>query len=160
MPKIEKILYATDLSHSAPHAFAYAVMMAEQFSAHLTVLHVVEPLATMERTTIHRYLGKDAPSKIGEAQENFAITEMKKRVEEFFVLEKTEKQFVEPVCFEVVQGNAEEEILKHDDYDLVIMGSHEKSFTHNYSGHITKRVLKKSETPVFIVPLSLQMEKE
>lgn len=43
-PKIEKILFATDLSENAEHAFTYAAAMAEAFEARITVLHVIEKL--------------------------------------------------------------------------------------------------------------------
>jgi len=39
--KIENILYATDLSKSAQHAFSYAVSLASQYRAKLTLLNVI-----------------------------------------------------------------------------------------------------------------------
>ena len=39
--EIKKILYATDLSESAIHAFAYAVSLADHYKAGITILHVL-----------------------------------------------------------------------------------------------------------------------
>ena len=39
--QIEKILYATDLSENAVHAFAYAVSLANLYGAGITILHVL-----------------------------------------------------------------------------------------------------------------------
>ena len=39
--QIKKILYATDLSESAVHAFSYAVSLANMYGAGITILHVL-----------------------------------------------------------------------------------------------------------------------
>lgn len=160
MPKFKNIFYATDLSHSAPHAFGYAMMLVKQFDARMTVLHVVEGLHTMEKSTITSYLGKEAPEEISKSQEDEAMKEMAKRVEDFFFKEGECPVDKNQVTFKVEKGYPEEVILKHaDQYDLVIMGTHEKGFTHTFLGTVTKRVLRRSRTPVFVVPLPLELDK-
>jgi hypothetical protein len=39
--QIKKILYATDLSENAVHAFSYAVSLANMYGAGITILHVL-----------------------------------------------------------------------------------------------------------------------
>ncbi len=39
--QIKKILYATDISESAVHAFSYAVSLANMYGAGITILHVL-----------------------------------------------------------------------------------------------------------------------
>ena len=39
--QIKKILYATDLSESAVHAFSYAVSLANLYGAGISILHVL-----------------------------------------------------------------------------------------------------------------------
>ncbi len=39
--QIKKILYATDLSETAVHAFSYALSLAVVYDAGITMLHVV-----------------------------------------------------------------------------------------------------------------------
>lgn len=46
--KFEKIVYATNFSDSSPAAAAYAVALAQEYQAHLTLLHVIENAKTGE----------------------------------------------------------------------------------------------------------------
>jgi nucleotide-binding universal stress UspA family protein len=51
--KFRKILYATDFGDSSPAAAAYAVALAEEYQAHLTLLHVIEHPKTGELVRPH-----------------------------------------------------------------------------------------------------------
>lgn len=160
MPEIKNILYATDLADSAPYAFSYAMKIAKSFDANMTVVHVVESLARMEKTTIFRYLGKEALGTIDKTKEEEALKEMGDRVQISFCQEENKPAKDDQVSFQVYKGQPADEILKHSkEYDLIIMGNHEKGITHNFLGSVTKRVLKKSSTPVFVIPLSMELEK-
>jgi nucleotide-binding universal stress UspA family protein len=44
VPKIRKILYATDLSENSVHAFYFAIDFAQKHNANIIILHVVEPI--------------------------------------------------------------------------------------------------------------------
>ena len=44
IPKIKKILYATDLSKNSEYAFYYAVDMAKRHDAEIVFLHAIEPI--------------------------------------------------------------------------------------------------------------------
>jgi len=43
IPKIKRILYATDLTKNALYAFFYATDMAKKYDAPIVMLHAVEP---------------------------------------------------------------------------------------------------------------------
>ena len=43
IPKINKILYTTDLSLNASYVFRYALNSAEKHNAKIHILHVVQP---------------------------------------------------------------------------------------------------------------------
>ena len=43
IPKINRILYTTDLSLNAAYVFRYALNSAEKHNAKIDVLHVVQP---------------------------------------------------------------------------------------------------------------------
>jgi nucleotide-binding universal stress UspA family protein len=60
IPEIKKILYATDLSENARHAFGYAVSLANRYDAGITVLHVVEELSSFARSMVEEILGENA----------------------------------------------------------------------------------------------------
>ena len=44
LPKIKKILYATDLSEGAKSAFFWAMSLAEQYDASISVIHIIPNL--------------------------------------------------------------------------------------------------------------------
>jgi nucleotide-binding universal stress UspA family protein len=44
IPKIKKILYATDLSKNSAYAFRYAVNSAKKHGAEIIILHVIEEI--------------------------------------------------------------------------------------------------------------------
>ena len=46
IPKIKKILYATDLSKNSEYAFYYAVDMAKRHDAEIVFLHAIEPISS------------------------------------------------------------------------------------------------------------------
>jgi len=52
IPKITKILYATDLSANSAVAFCYAVNLAEKHNARMTILHVLDNLTGTAQTLI------------------------------------------------------------------------------------------------------------
>ncbi|MBN2398370.1 MAG: universal stress protein, partial [Deltaproteobacteria bacterium] len=56
IPKIKRVLYATDLSENSMYAFRYAVNTAEKHDAEMIVLHVIEeiPAAVRAYTTLER----------------------------------------------------------------------------------------------------------
>ena len=45
IPEIKKILYTTDLSQNARHAFSYAASIANRYGAGVTILHVLEDIS-------------------------------------------------------------------------------------------------------------------
>ena len=51
--KFQKIVYATNFSDSSPAAAAYAVALAQEYQAHLTLLHVIEHPKTGELVRPH-----------------------------------------------------------------------------------------------------------
>ena len=57
---------------------------------------------------------------------------------------------------DVQEGFAVEVILnkiQSDEYDLIVMGTHEKGFAQSFLGSVAKTVLRSSKIPVFVVPL-------
>ena len=59
LPKIKKILYATDLSENARYAYNYAASLGQQYGAHITIVHVIEKLTAETFLQIQGYLGEE-----------------------------------------------------------------------------------------------------
>lgn len=159
--KIQKILYATDLSQAAPQVFQYALFIANQFNAHITSLHVVEELSLEAKYAFSTYFREEAGKEMFAKREHEAMDEINDRIRK---LCETPPEDGEPVDLNrleirVTKGYPEEQILKISkeiDADLIIMGAHEKGFTHTFLGSVAKRVLRRSRIPVTIVPLAKQ----
>ena len=64
IPKINKILYATDLSANSAYAFRYAVNSAEHHDAQIVILHVMEGLHGSARALVDTYLDEELRKKI------------------------------------------------------------------------------------------------
>jgi len=75
IPKIRKILYATDLSENSAYAFYFAIDFAQKHNANIIILHVVEPMSR------HLYgnVGKEKIVQIIEHNIKEAIEEIKNR---------------------------------------------------------------------------------
>ncbi len=59
MKSIEKILFVTDLSEMAAHAYEYAVTVAERFSANIVVLHVLEGTSSVNEKVVVKWIGSN-----------------------------------------------------------------------------------------------------
>jgi nucleotide-binding universal stress UspA family protein len=158
IPKIKKILYATDLSKNSAYAFFYAVDMAKNHNASIVILHTIEPIRH-----IYGEGGIDIEGVLKKAkkqEQEMDIEEIKKRLQEF--CKKTETQIGSP-CVELVSkilvplGHPVEEILKAADdegCDAIVLGTHGKGFLRQtFLGSVAGSVLERTRKPVFIIPL-------
>ena len=159
LPTIKKILYATDLSDNSTYAFRYAINSAIKHDAGITILHVFELVSTTNRSVLDLYLDEDLRKKIFNERVSDTLDRIRKRLKIF-----CDNQFngdpkyagkVESI--EVCEGFPAEEILKKADNsncDAIVMGTHGKGLiSHAFLGSTTKRVLRRTRKPVFIIPL-------
>ncbi len=156
IPKIKKILYATDLSENSAYAFYFAIDLAQKHNANIIILHVVEPISP----DIMPYIEREKIVKIEKDNTKEAIEEVKNRLETF--CGRVEGQIDHP-CTELVSktlvplGHPTEEILNtadKEDCDLIILGTHGKGFlAHTFLGSVSSAVLHRTRKPVFIIPL-------
>lgn len=159
MPEIKKILYATDLSKNAAHAFRYAVYLAKNIDAVIVILHVVERMTHDAELTLRAYLPEKDREKIFKDRIDHATVRIKNRIQMFCEkeLEKKPQHLARISSIEVCEGYPAEEILRKAetfDCDLILMGTHEKGFTsYTFLGSVAKRVLRRSRKPTFVVPL-------
>ncbi|RPH39313.1 MAG: hypothetical protein EHM87_24285 [Burkholderiales bacterium] len=87
LPKVEirKILYTTDLSESARHAFAYAASLANLYGAGITILHVLtdDPVMSMG---IISYIGEKQWEEIRKRNGNMQNRPLRAKDETIFLL--------------------------------------------------------------------------
>ena len=154
IPKIEKILYATDLSRNSAYAFSHAIDMAKRHDAKIVILHALELIPAWAEAAA------GITPEMKRKQQEEVVEDLKKRVQEF--CKKTEAQ-LGPPCVELVskilitRGYPPEEILNATDEegcDVIILGSHGKGFlTYTFLGSVSTAVLHRIRKPVFIIPL-------
>lgn len=160
IPKIRKILYATDLTPNSAYAFRYAIDAAKKYDASIVILHVLEPIPhSTYPLWINTFLDKEQQKKI--LGETIADTtdRIRRRLKIFCDRElKDDPEGVDRVVsIEVCQGFPAEEILTKADElecDAVVMGNHGKGIVgHTFLGSTAKRVLRRVRKPAFIIPL-------
>ena len=152
IPKIKKILYATDLSKNSEYAFYYAVDMAKKHDAEIIILHTIEPISTRAFGTLTEDVQHD--------QHEVSMEVIRNRLQKF--CEKVEEKnslacvsLVTKTLFQV--GYPVEEILKVADEEgcnLIVLGNHGKGFLRQtFLGSVSRSVLDRTRKPVFIIPL-------
>jgi len=159
IPKIEKILYATDLSENSAYAFRYAINSAKKHDASIIILHVLEKIPPFARAVVDSQLGEEKSKEIFDEKVSSTIDRIKKRLQVFCHRElKDDPECADKVkSIEVCEGYPAEEILRKADEldcDAIVMGTHGKgTISHAFLGSVAKRVLRRIRKPVFIIPL-------
>lgn len=159
IPKIQRILYATDLSQNSAYAFRYAINSAIKHNAEIIILHVFEHMLPASRAMLDLYLDEEQRKKIFKDGVTHTIDRIRKRLKVFCDNELKDNPEVlnKVISIEVCEGFPAEVILKKTDdlnCDAIIMGTHGKGIiSHTFFGSTAKRVLRRTRKPVFIIPL-------
>lgn len=159
IPKIRKVLYATDLSSNSVYAFRYAVNTALMHKARLVILHVIEQLPPHARAIVEMNLSKEQEIQTLKDAIQASIDKVQTRLKNFCTLELKDNPECENIVSSIVviEGYPVEEILKKaDEYecDIIIIGSHGKGMlSHAFLGSVAEKILKRSRKPVYVIPL-------
>ena len=168
VPKVEikKILYATDLSENARHAFGYAVSLANMYEAQLVILYVESDDPNVEERlmkhvdpdqwdTIKKQNMEDAREVlIGKKKQSETIRQV---LNHFcnITAEATGSSMDMKDEIEILSGNPAHEIIslaKEKSCDLIVLGSQGQttSFDKNI-GTTAEMVLRKVRIPVMVI---------
>jgi len=155
VPRIKKILYATDLSKNSAYAAYFALDLAHKNKAEVVILHCTDPIIPDSVWAEARHQGKETPAKDQEPD-----TEIKRRLGKLYekVGDKINRARINVVSGIIVrQGYPVEEILATADAekcDLIVLGTHGKGWLKQaFLGSTARSVLERSRKPVLIVPL-------
>jgi nucleotide-binding universal stress UspA family protein len=138
MPRIERILVATDFSAQASHALLWAQSLASAFHARLILLHVIDIFSLGE---VGCKMGGMDPTQILREQSERCMSELKAEVPEAetMIREGSPRP-------EVVDAALE---LK---CDVIVMGTHGRSgLQHLLLGSVAEYVVRHSKVPVFTI---------
>lgn len=156
LPQVKKILYATDLSKNAQYAFSYAVSMAQNYGAKITILHASEEISSPGVNAVANYLGNDEWQKLKDDRKNEFKEVIDVRLKEFrdnhgMELDGNQGIFDKTILKE---GNPANVILDESkkDYDMVILGTHGHGiFEGALLGNTARRVIRLCDKPVLVV---------
>ena len=158
MPKINKILYASDLTKNSAYALKFAEDMAERNGASIDIIHVIEAIPESAKGVIASVLDDEALEKF--YKQDVAIKEkIKERLTVFCdtVRKDGTKRTCEVTSVEVVTGYPASEILKmakKKGSDVIVIGSHGKGIiSHTFLGDVAEKILRGTNIPVFFIPL-------
>ncbi len=158
MPKIDKILYATDLSKNSAHAFQFATDIADKHDALIYVLNIIEELPESARSVLKNYLSDDQYQKFINRKGDLVNT-IRERLTTFCDnVQKGDPQCVFRVAsIDVIEGHPANDILRYAESnacDMIVMGTHGKDIlSHALLGSVAEKVLRKSRIPVVVVPI-------
>jgi nucleotide-binding universal stress UspA family protein len=159
IPRYKTILYATDLTANAAHAFRHAIGLARCNTARIYLLHVLPEVEPAMLNYISTVMGED---KLADFE-----LEHKKEVKDQILLRLhafAKEELVDHpedmdriADIEVHHGNPVDQILQmadRIDADLIVLGSHGKGkLKYAFLGSVAEKVLRKTERPAMVVPL-------
>jgi nucleotide-binding universal stress UspA family protein len=147
MPKIQKIVCPVDFSNCAQQALKYALELATQFKAELSIVHAYEdPAAYVTPMPMSGYVGPGAE----------LLLELRKQLEAR--LEEWKGQAAQagvPVRGELLEGTPYRVVLdwaKEWNADLIVIGTHgHTGLAHALLGSVTERVVRMATCPVLTI---------
>jgi nucleotide-binding universal stress UspA family protein len=163
MPKLKKILYATDLSESAKSALSWAITLAEQADATVSVIHiipdVIEEMSASMGYDLSAHYDLAQLSGLNKEGQGKAKDSIKERIQD--VCSDMKADF--PGCSldfkEVIvkPGHPVKEIINTavtGGFDMVIMGTHGHSLLDDILlGSVARGVVHKCPVPVLTIRL-------
>ena len=159
IPEIKKILYTTDLSENARHAFSYAASLANRYDAGITILYVLEEISPTSDNLVVGILGQEKWDALRNSNEKEVLDTLKSRLAKF--CEDVQAEL--PACpfitdkITVTIGKPVDEILREvekNDYDMVVMGAHgHGALADAVMGSVSRRVVRRCRKPVLVVRL-------
>lgn len=160
IPQYKKILYATDLSDNAAHAFRHAIGVARCFNARIHILHVLPEVDAAVMNYVSTVMGRDTLADFEVVHKEEIKDKIRQRLHQFAKDELADHpEDVDRIAtVEVHHGNPVVEILAAADRinaDLVVMGTHSKgALKYALLGSVAEKVLRKSHRPALVIPLN------
>ncbi len=136
---LEHILFPTDFSDNAEHAFSYVRQLADCGARHITLLHVQDAAR----------IGRHLKDKLEEF--NRIDTERLQRLKEDLT-----KHGVKKITIELPYGSPKKEILdrtRKGGISLLVMGSQGRGYMGDvFLGSVSHAAARKAEVPILLIP--------
>jgi len=157
IPKINKILYATDLSAGADYAFGYAISLAKSVGAKVSIINVYEKHVNQTNITMRSADFETAKSRMTKKiKDDLTVYCEKEKINEDCQFEKLIGEIY------TTSGIPVWSILdkaKENEYDLIVMGTHGHGFLFTtLIGSTAQKMVQHSTVPVLVVRLPDEAE--
>lgn len=143
MKSFQHILFPTDFSPIAEHAFGYALGIARTFDARLSILHVIDEEADLRGFYLPHLAYEKVEADIASAARQMMTTFCENH------------EWIDPSQGRVVSGVPHNEILaaaREEGADLIVMGTHGLTgVEHLLFGSTAERVVRQAPCPVMTV---------
>ncbi len=160
IPQYKTVLYATDLTPNAAHAFRHAVSLGRAYGARIHLLHVLPEMEPAILNYVSTVMGEDKLADLELAHKDEVRDEIRMKIHAFakdeLVDHPEDQQRIADI--EIHHGNPVARILEAADSidaDLIVLGSHGKGrLQYAFLGSVAEKLLRKSKRPTLIVPLN------
>jgi nucleotide-binding universal stress UspA family protein len=158
LPKIQKILYATDLSDNSRLAFGYAASLAKRYQAQIIVLHVIEPVNPNTYMQISGAMGESEWVNLQLDFESTMVDDLGKKLQQFCEDMQTDIEEVNIRTDDLLirKGMSVDMILSTASghhADIIVMGTHGYGMVKDaLMGGTARRIVCRSNIPVLVVP--------
>lgn len=149
MKPFDKILTAIDFSENSEHAFDYALTLAKQFQAELTIMHVINEPVDLRGFYVPHISFEQLEKEIEEGAEKMMEKFCQTKMCDFSNYKTT-----------IVTGIPYEEIIKKaqdSGSSLIVLGTHGRTgFDHIIFGSTAERVVRSAACPVLTIRLPIE----
>jgi universal stress protein A len=145
MPRLRRVLFATDFSKASSRAFTTAVAMAKVHGAALIIVHVIIPIPPI---VSKQYISAETWQEIDRQARHWSQRRLRK------LIEKATSAGIRAVGL-ILDGSPAQQIVnaaRSRQTDLVIVGTHGRTgFTKFILGSVAGRVIATAPCPVVTV---------
>ncbi len=159
IPHYKMILYTTNLMPTSRQVMRHALGIAKRFDARIYIVHVLPEMDPSRQNYIAAVIGEKQYKEQSEALHKQMIEKIEDRLKNFTDEELQEHpEYINAVAgIEVLHGHPTDRILdlaERLEADLLIFGSHKNAGgLLGILGSVVKRVLRRSDRPVLVVPV-------
>ena len=149
MKPFEKILIAIDFSENSDYAFEYALTLAKQFQAELTIMHVINEPVDLRGFYVPHISFEQLEKEIGEGAEKMMGKFCQTRMGNFTTYKTA-----------IVSGIPYEEIIRKAEdsgASLIVLGTHGRTgLDHLIFGSTAERVVRSASCPVLTIRMPVE----
>ena len=153
------ILYATDLTENAAHAFKHAISLAKAYKAQVHILHMMQEMDVAVVSYVASVMGEDRFTGMELDHEKEMREQISKKLDLFAAEELAgyPDELARVASVAVHHGNPVAGILAEADRlsaDMIVMGTHGKGpLRYAFLGSVAEKVLRKIFTELMCVTL-------